>query len=69
MVKCELVRYNVILCISKLGGLRIHKIVLFHVVFRILEASVIAERGTWLLGDYVFFLICAVVVKMTFLTR
>jgi len=50
-------------------GSNIHETVIFHIIFRILEVSGGRWRVPWSLSDYVFFLICAVSVKLPFPTR
>jgi len=69
MVKCELVWYSAIWCISKLEGLKIHKTIIFHVVFHVLEALGGLWASLFVAGQLsFFFLIYAVVVKLTFPT-
>jgi len=47
-------------------GSNIHKTVIFDVISRILEASGGRWASDWSLGECVIFLICVVLVKLTF---
>ena len=50
-------------------GSDIHETMIFDVISRNLEASGGHWASDWSLGDCVIFLICAVLVKLTFLTH
>jgi len=50
-------------------GSNVHETVMFDIISRILVRRTVAGRVPWLVGRLCIFLICAVLVKLTFPTH